>query len=498
VIGLGMALLMVGSVLAPSPVLASTITEYPVPTPVAGPTGIVLGADGNLWFTETTAGQIGRITPAGAITEFPTPTVDAGAQGITAGPDGNLWFAESRANKIGRITTAGTATEFPLPGTNTGPLWIAAGADGKLWFTEFNANKIGRISTSGTVSTFSIPTANSRPRGIAAGPDGNLWFAESQANAVARITTSGTITEFPLSPNRGPFGIATGADGNLWFTEADADRIGRMNTSGVLTGEFSVPTPAAGPGGIAAGADGNLWFTELSAGNVGQVTTSGTVTELTPPTVHSEPYDITPGPNGTEWFAEYSGNNIGEIRLSKPNISYIAYIPNRFFIPNISRLRQQGETVSWLMMNPGLHGIADTSGMGLFSTPNGVRIGSIFQFTFIGAGTYRYGDPFQPRSVGMVQVPIRVQLVSGTTSQAQVIWASAGAPLGFAFDVQVEVPGSPSFVDWRTRVSGDTAAFGPTDPLWVGPGTYSFRSRIRNTQNSAASGYSTPKSIALR
>jgi streptogramin lyase len=42
---------------------------------------------------------------AGTITEFPIPTISSFPTGITAGPDGNLWFTESSGGKIGRITT---------------------------------------------------------------------------------------------------------------------------------------------------------------------------------------------------------------------------------------------------------------------------------------------------------------------------------------------------------------------------------------------------------
>ena len=47
------------------------------------------------------------------ITEF-GPTGSA-PSGIALGPDGALWFAETDANKIGRMTTTGRITEFALP-----------------------------------------------------------------------------------------------------------------------------------------------------------------------------------------------------------------------------------------------------------------------------------------------------------------------------------------------------------------------------------------------
>ena len=69
-----------------------------------------MGPDGALWFTETLANTIGRITTAGVITEYPMTTASSSPFGITAGPDGALWFTEVGASKIGRITTAGVVT----------------------------------------------------------------------------------------------------------------------------------------------------------------------------------------------------------------------------------------------------------------------------------------------------------------------------------------------------------------------------------------------------
>ena len=92
-----------------------TITEFPIPTADSAPYGIAAGPDGNLWFTEISGNNIGRITPAGTSPSSPIPTADSAPYGIAAGPDGNLWFTEISGNNIGRITPAGDVTEYPGP-----------------------------------------------------------------------------------------------------------------------------------------------------------------------------------------------------------------------------------------------------------------------------------------------------------------------------------------------------------------------------------------------
>jgi hypothetical protein len=92
---------------------------------------------------------------------------------IAAGPDGALWFTETFASRIGRITTSGVVSEFPLPTSGSGPADIAAGPDGALWFTEEGVHKIGRITTSGAITEYPISalSAVGVPSGIAAGSD---------------------------------------------------------------------------------------------------------------------------------------------------------------------------------------------------------------------------------------------------------------------------------------------------------------------------------------
>jgi len=158
---------------------------------------------------------------SGTVTEFPLPTAGADPLDITSGPDGNLWFTEFGANQIGRITPSGVVTEFPIPTADSAPAGITAGPDGNLWFTEANANQIGRITPSGVVTEFPIPTAESYPGSIAAGPDGNLWFTEDHAAQVACITTSGAVTEFGLGEARDP-GAISATYGGLIFGESSS------------------------------------------------------------------------------------------------------------------------------------------------------------------------------------------------------------------------------------------------------------------------------------
>jgi uncharacterized protein (TIGR03437 family) len=289
----------------------SLIQEYAMPTANSQPLCIAAGPDGNLWFTESAANKIGKITPAGAVTEY-SLAPNTVPSGITAGPDGNLWFTEMQANKIGRITTAGAITEFALAPSSV-PRQITEGPDNNLWFTEDAANKIGRITTSGAITEYVLPTSMAGLGSIVTGPDGALWFTERNLNRIGNITTSGSVQEYPVNGMAGPVEIAMGFDGNLWVTAPDA--IWKITPAGAATPYF-FPSANSVPQGIAAGPDGNVWFAEASGNRIGRLTPSGVLTEFQLPSAGASPDYIAMGRDGNMWFTEATGNRVGKVAMS--------------------------------------------------------------------------------------------------------------------------------------------------------------------------------------
>jgi virginiamycin B lyase len=89
------------------------------------------------------------MTTAGAVSEFPIPTPNSAGgsrAAMAAGPDGNVWFTEYGANQIGRVTPSGSISEFSLPTPDSAPYGIVAGPDGKMWFVESGTNRLASIA----------------------------------------------------------------------------------------------------------------------------------------------------------------------------------------------------------------------------------------------------------------------------------------------------------------------------------------------------------------
>jgi streptogramin lyase len=293
------------------PPAACSITEFAIPTPDSGPRGIVARGD-DVWFTESATGKVARLSPSGTITEFPLPDPMSHPLAITVGADENLWFTES--SKIGRITPSGTIDEFPLPSAGSSPYGIASGPDGNLWFTDSGTAKIGRISPSGTVTEFVLPGKASAPLGITASRTyySDVLFAEFAAGKIGRINALGNVAEAALPGASGaPFALTD----DLWFTEPAANQIGSLSAfnNGIVT-EFAVPTANGWPMGITQRLSADYaWFTEFRGDKIGRVSRGGAITEF-PLAAGSGPYGIAVGTDFTTlWFTENGSNKIGRL-----------------------------------------------------------------------------------------------------------------------------------------------------------------------------------------
>jgi hypothetical protein len=149
---------------------AGEFAECALPSTQAEPVEIVAAADGAMWFTESTAGAIGRITATGAVTEYPIPTAGSAPDGLTVGTDGSIWFAETRGDKVGQITLNGSIIEFTVPTTSSNPTSVAAGSDGNVWFTT--QRMTDAISAAPEVGLEADPSAEMRAVLLAGVPFG--------------------------------------------------------------------------------------------------------------------------------------------------------------------------------------------------------------------------------------------------------------------------------------------------------------------------------------
>jgi virginiamycin B lyase len=310
--------------LAAPAVAAPTVTEFDTPSP--DPQDIVLGPDGNLWFTEKSANKIGRIIPSDppVIEDFPVAATFTEPFNITVGADNRIWFSgkNNNAGGVGRMNPANPADTQGFGGFNvTTPAGIAAGPDGKIWLGDSAQGLVVRVDPATgneeAISDIPINGGSFNIRNISPGPPGdlNVWVTDfgGQVAKVAPTPPAGESTTYNV-PGDGAWDIVVGPDGNLWYTvpEGNDSKVGWITSAGVFGSQFDV-TDAGDQLGITVGPDGALWFAQALANSIGRLTTGGDFTEVKGLTDGARPEYIAQGPNNMLWFTEKLGNRIGRI-----------------------------------------------------------------------------------------------------------------------------------------------------------------------------------------
>lgn len=303
---------------SPGPVVGGFVM-YPLPKVGAQLGGISQGPDGDMWFTESAASAIGRITMDGQFDEIALPSTCRGGGSITLGNDGDEYFTTGCQTQPGgpyyaalaKVTSSGSFTVYSFPPTKPQPETLTRGIDGDVWFTLGGAgakNFVGKIAPDGTITEYTISNQSHQTKNacdLTFGPERDLWVTD-QAGTLDQVGEHGKLLNaFPL-PGLGGFGIAAGRDGNLWLTDPVGNDIKRVNPGGAVT---TFPIGSA-PSNIAAGPDGNLYFTQYP-GTIGFMNSSGSYGFAYVPAPSSAPNDVTVGPDGNIWFTDMGANMIG-------------------------------------------------------------------------------------------------------------------------------------------------------------------------------------------
>ena len=320
------------------------------------PSSVVVGRDGNPWFTTFGGPGVGTIA-AGQAKEFTLPTAKSQPFSIIVGPGGDLWFTEYAGNALSRVTPAGKITEYHMPIARLDPGYLATGPDGALWFTSDGG--LARMSLAGvtTVINPDLPIA-----ALAMGPRHLLWLPNDSESGpqLIGIDAGGTQRKRLLPGGHTlPAALATAPDGSLWFTEPDSRQIVHMTNDGALH-TYPVPIlsqeqaaalarPLCGPrldgipgltshaiplpdaarqakdvesqaafnvAAVAPAPDGSAWLTEPMRDAVAHVGMDGTIKDYRFPTQDcgcpASPEDVTVTADGIA-YATDSGNTIDRI-----------------------------------------------------------------------------------------------------------------------------------------------------------------------------------------
>jgi streptogramin lyase len=226
---------------APGAVEAS----FPAPAG-AGPNGIAVGADGDLWVTYVSPGQVARLSPSAPSGTAPTPLASGLGDpfGLVGHPDGGMYAASNSDARLVRIAPDGTTRPLALP-AGFHP-WQLATVNRDTWVTDNVTAQVGRV-----VDDVPIARLVADAAGVTAevDPRGNdttvaLTIAPAAGGAaIVRAATPATIAAGIGEQPRGFF-LNDLAAGTYAVTATATNARGTVTTAPV---EFTVAAAALPP-----------------------------------------------------------------------------------------------------------------------------------------------------------------------------------------------------------------------------------------------------------
>ena len=200
------------------------VDEYQIPdSQVGGPHTPLFDQKGMLWFTMNRDNRIGRINPKTRDVKI-VPTPSAGPYGIVVDSQGVPFVAMLRSE--GRLASVDPESmeirEYPLNSPEARPRRIAVTSDNLIWYTDFARGYLGRLDpVTGKASEWLSPSGpRSNPYGIAT--VGNIvWYSESgvKPNTLVRFDPSAEEFQSWEIPSGGGVvrHMVAAPNGNLWL-----------------------------------------------------------------------------------------------------------------------------------------------------------------------------------------------------------------------------------------------------------------------------------------
>ena len=250
-----------------------------------------------IWFTDARTNSIGKLHVETSDIEFyRIPTPDAGPMGLVLSPDNNtLWFAELNGNKIASLDfLSNKITEYTLK-ENSGPTFLVFDKEDFLWVTMSYSNSVLKINLDDLVSHGKSPIAELKlpkgdlfsPFGLAIIDDNGLEKLVVSDHGSSRVIVSDVssnlssyssywTSQSSKYPQTLPGQIVPDEFGNVYFPQHGGNKISKLDIKIEKVTEYDVPTgPLSTIVYLAIDQEGKkIWFTEVLSNKIGYLDTT--------------------------------------------------------------------------------------------------------------------------------------------------------------------------------------------------------------------------------
>jgi copper transport protein len=237
--------------------------------------------EGNIWFTDTPANQIGFIDPVTKqITTKTIPKLDPVISKntplfIKADFDGNIWITIVNKDRIVKYLPENDEfEEIVLSGKENLPFALALDDNGKMWYTSTGSGKIGYVDPdNNNITEISTDTVLQGPEALLFDKDGNLWIAEHTGLAITKFNPVLETFERISVPDEEalPFGMTFDKYGNIWFAQHTIDSLGAYDPDNNNLIEVPIPTETSFVQFMTSDGNDNVWFVEQQSNKIGTI-----------------------------------------------------------------------------------------------------------------------------------------------------------------------------------------------------------------------------------
>jgi len=210
--------------------------------PLDGSSNYVISDGGsNVWLGDFYNGRLLRLNiSSGALKWWPLPgdpLMPAAPNGLVLDADGHIWYADTNLNEIAELDPNGTTIKrYEVP-NGTIP-WMLAVQNGKIWFTDQAGSAVGKLDpvsaafsqfTSSPDATITLTPTCKRP---ASGPSGTLShppqpYSVAAFNYAESTPLTGlTMYSVPYPASSYLNGITT--NGSIWFIDTGRAVLGNI------------------------------------------------------------------------------------------------------------------------------------------------------------------------------------------------------------------------------------------------------------------------------
>ena len=244
--------------------------RYPFKNPKSGAHSLAEDREGNVWFTATSAGYVGKLEPkTGEITEYRLPEPVASKyhlHDITVDQKGTVWFTVDDGNMVGRLTPrTGEMKLATTPTPNSNPYEIQVNSKGVPFFTEFYKNRLGSIDPETMeIREYELPNPGIRPKRLGFTADDVIWYDDYGRGYLGRFDPkTGAFKEWPSPGGRKsqPYGFTMVGD-IVWYVEGNTKPVTvvRFDTKTEKFQTWLMPTMGERVHDIVHTPEGNVWL----------------------------------------------------------------------------------------------------------------------------------------------------------------------------------------------------------------------------------------------